>query len=100
MPEIAQTVSHYKQNRGDEDGPQCRLLGEAEQHYYNPKNTSLLSLGLEPHYLSESLLDSLLNVAIQYKDRAEYDLIAPATSWATGRSNNGHKKEKVLELAV
>jgi len=24
---------------------------EQEQHYYNAKNTNLLSLGLQPHYL-------------------------------------------------
>ncbi|NET11547.1 MAG: NAD-dependent epimerase/dehydratase family protein [Okeania sp. SIO1H6] len=34
---------------------------ELEQHYFNAKNTNLLDLGLQPHYLSDSLLDSLLN---------------------------------------
>jgi len=29
---------------------------EQEQHYYNAKNTNLLSLGLQPHYLSDSLI--------------------------------------------
>jgi len=37
---------------------------EQEQHYYNAKNTNLLSLGLQP--LSDSLLDSLLNFAITW----------------------------------
>ena len=58
---------------------------EAEDHYYNVKNTKLLSLGLEPHYLSDSLLDSLLNVAIEYRDRVDTRLIAPSISWKSGR---------------
>ena len=31
---------------------------EAEQHYYNAKHSKLVDLGLEPHTLSDSLLDS------------------------------------------
>jgi UDP-sulfoquinovose synthase len=61
---------------------------EAEQHYFNAKNTSLLSLGLQPHYLGDSLLDSLLNVANQYKDRVDERLIDPATTWARGRQDS------------
>ncbi len=54
---------------------------EKEEHYFNPKNTSLLSLGLKPHYLSESLFDSLLNVVVQYKDRIDNRIIAPKVNW-------------------
>ncbi len=54
---------------------------ELEEHYFNAKNTNLLDLGLEPHYLSESLLDSLLNYAIQYKHRVDKDHILPKVSW-------------------
>jgi len=41
---------------------------EAEQHYYNARHSSLLKLGLEPHLLSKSLLDSLINIAVHYRD--------------------------------
>jgi len=40
---------------------------ELEEHYFNAKNTKLLDLGLQPHYLSDSLLDSLLNFATKLK---------------------------------
>src|SRR5215217_7731606 len=56
---------------------------ELEEHYYNAKHTALLSLGLQPHYLSDSLLDSLLNIAIQYKDRADPRVIRPRVNWRT-----------------
>jgi UDP-sulfoquinovose synthase len=54
---------------------------EAEEHYYNAKHTRLVELGLEPHLLSDALLDSLLNVAVQYADRVDMDQILPAVSW-------------------
>lgn len=54
---------------------------ELEQHYFNAKNTNLLDLGLKPHYLSDSLLDSLLNFAIKYKERVDKNHILPKVSW-------------------
>ncbi|KAI3691301.1 hypothetical protein L2E82_49608 [Cichorium intybus] len=54
---------------------------EAEEHYYNAKHTKLIELGLEPHLLSDSLLDSLLNVAVQFKDRVDTKQIMPSVSW-------------------
>ncbi len=54
---------------------------ELEQHYFNAKNTNLLDLGLQPHYLSDSLLDSLLNFATKYKHRVDKNQILPKVSW-------------------
>ncbi|MEM6840528.1 MAG: NAD-dependent epimerase/dehydratase family protein [Cyanobacteria bacterium P01_C01_bin.120] len=54
---------------------------EAEEHYFNAKNTSLLELGLQPHYLSDSLLDSLLNFATKYKGRVDQSQILPKVKW-------------------
>lgn len=54
---------------------------EKEEHYYNARNTRLLDLGLQPHFLSNSLLDSLLNFAVQYRDRVDLDQVMPRVSW-------------------
>ena len=54
---------------------------EKEEHYFNAKNTNLLSLGLQPHYLSEALLDSLLNFAIKYQNRVDREHILPKVTW-------------------
>ncbi|HAA31731.1 MAG TPA: NAD-dependent dehydratase [Cyanobacteria bacterium UBA8553] len=54
---------------------------EKEEHYFYAKNTNLLSLGLEPHYLSDSLLDSLLNFASKYQNRVDKNQILPKVSW-------------------
>jgi UDP-sulfoquinovose synthase len=40
-----------------------------------------LDLGLQPHYLSDSLLDSLLNFAIRYKQRVDHTQILPKVTW-------------------
>ncbi|XP_075476985.1 LOW QUALITY PROTEIN: UDP-sulfoquinovose synthase, chloroplastic [Primulina tabacum] len=64
---------------------------EAEEHYYNAKHTKLVELGLKPHLLSDSLLDSLLNFAIQYKDRVDSKQIMPNVSW----KNIGSKTKTV-----
>ncbi len=54
---------------------------EKEEHYFNAKNTNLLDLGLKPHYLSDALLDSLLNFAVKYSDRIDRNQILPRVSW-------------------
>jgi UDP-sulfoquinovose synthase len=54
---------------------------EMETHYYNAKHTHLLDLGLEPHYLGDSLLDSLLRVAVENRDRIDWNVIRPTVTW-------------------
>jgi UDP-sulfoquinovose synthase len=54
---------------------------EKEAHYYNARHTALLDLGLAPHLLSDSLLDSLLHFAIKYKDRVDKAQIMPTVTW-------------------
>ena len=40
---------------------------EAEDHYYNPKYTGLLELGLEPHYLTDEVLEGMFRIVEKYK---------------------------------
>ena len=59
---------------------------ELEEHYYNAKCTKLLDLGLQPHYLSDSLLDSLLNIALEHRERVDQEAIMPRVGWRTGHA--------------
>jgi UDP-sulfoquinovose synthase len=59
---------------------------EAEQHYYNAKHSKLIELGLEPHLLSDSLLDSLMNVALEYRDRIDPAVMMPRINWREPRN--------------
>jgi UDP-sulfoquinovose synthase len=66
---------------------------EAEEHYYNAKHSSLLKLGLQPHLLSESLLDSLIHIAVRYRDRIDTSLFPPQVNWRhpkNERRSEGH----------
>jgi UDP-sulfoquinovose synthase len=67
---------------------------EAEEHYYNAKHSSLLDLGLEPHLLSSALLDSLMNIAVQYRDRIDAAQFAPQVNWRQP-SNQRHAGKKM-----
>jgi UDP-sulfoquinovose synthase len=59
---------------------------ESEDHYYNAKHSKLIDLGLQPHYLSDSLLDSLMNIAIRYQDRIDTSLFLPQVKWRSVRN--------------
>jgi UDP-sulfoquinovose synthase len=66
---------------------------EAENHYYNAKHSSLMELGLEPHLLSNTLLDSLIHIAIRYRDRIDASQFLPTVNWRNAR--NDRRAEKV-----
>lgn len=70
---------------------------EKEEHYYKPANTNLLDLGLKPNFLSDSLLDSLLNIAIRYKDRIDKDIIKPKVNWRNVRNPRVIQKKLTID---
>jgi UDP-sulfoquinovose synthase len=60
---------------------------EAEEHYYNAKHSKLIDMGLQPHFLSKSLLDSLMNIAMKYRDRIDASLMLPHVNWRQPRND-------------
>ncbi|KAF3789633.1 UDP-sulfoquinovose synthase [Nymphaea thermarum] len=81
--ELAEAVT----KAGEKLGLEVRTISvpnprvEAEEHYYNAKHTKLIELGLKPHLLSDSLLDSLLIFAMKFSDRVDKEQIMPTVSW-------------------
>jgi UDP-sulfoquinovose synthase len=59
---------------------------EAEAHYYNAKHSKLADLGLEPHLLSDSLVDSLISIALRYRDRIDPSMFNPQVNWRETRN--------------
>jgi len=57
---------------------------EKEEHYYNAKHTKLLDLGLQPHYLSEVLVEHMFEAIETYRDRVITDHILPRITWTAG----------------
>jgi UDP-sulfoquinovose synthase len=68
---------------------------ESEEHYYNAKHSKLLDLGLEPHLLSDSLLDSLMNIAFEYRDRIDAATLLPKVNW---RKASNERRRQVLAV--
>jgi UDP-sulfoquinovose synthase len=58
---------------------------EAEQHYYNAKNSKLVDLGLKPHLLTDDTVDEMLAVARRHAARVNTTTIAPTIRWMQGR---------------
>jgi len=69
---------------------------EAQQHYYNAKHSKLVDLGLRPHFLGDSLLDSLMNIAMKYQDRVDRSLFMPQVNWRSSRNQRSRKTATAL----
>ncbi|MGC1909463.1 MAG: NAD-dependent epimerase/dehydratase family protein, partial [Candidatus Dormiibacterota bacterium] len=85
--ELAQLVSAARAQHGLETQvshiPNPRF--EREEHYYNAKHQHLLDLGLKPHMLGDTLLDSVIGKVAKYAKRVDPVLLAqPSVSWKTG----------------
>jgi len=64
---------------------------EAEEHYYNAKHSKLIELGLKPHLLSDSLLDSLMNIAAKYGARIDASVMTPQVNWRKPKNTRARK---------
>lgn len=69
---------------------------ELESHYYNAKHSKLIDLGLQPHLLGQGLLDSLMNIAVRYKDRVNQSLFLPKVNW---RVPHNDRRKAAVETA-
>jgi UDP-sulfoquinovose synthase len=73
---------------------------EAEEHYYNAKHSKLIDLGLTPHLLSNALLDSLLNIALKYRERIDPSLMLPRVNWRSTRNDRRETAAPVTDTSV
>jgi UDP-sulfoquinovose synthase len=54
---------------------------EDEAHYYNPKHTGLIDLGLTPRYLSEEVLLEMMEFVMRHKSSIQKDQILRNVKW-------------------
>jgi UDP-sulfoquinovose synthase len=54
---------------------------EMEEHYYNPAHTGLLDLGLEPHPLTDEVMDGMMQLVLRYRERIVEDRIFRGVKW-------------------
>lgn len=82
--ELAEKVKRV----GDEMGLNVKIQQvenprkEAEEHYYNPKHTGLLELGLQPHYLTDEVIRGMLEKVYKYRDYIIPGRIMRNVRWA------------------
>ena len=57
---------------------------EQEEHYYKACHSKLIDLGLEPHLLSETLIEHVFESIERHKDRVLTNHIEPTTTWLGG----------------
>ncbi len=99
-------LAHLVQNAGKQTGLKVEIdylsdpRVEAEQHYYNAKHSKLIDLGLAPHFLSDSLLDSLIDIAVRYKDRIDTALFLPRVNWRQARNDRRVEKPVLAKTAL
>ena len=55
---------------------------EMEDHYYNAKNSGFLEMGLEPHYMTDDVVASMLEMVIQRKASVVERRILPRVRWS------------------
>jgi len=82
---VQSAAAHFGLKAAIDHIPDPRV--EKEEHYYNAKHSKLVDLGLRPHMLSDSVLDSLLNVATRYRDRVDESLFLPRIDWRKARND-------------
>ncbi len=54
---------------------------EKEEHYYNPTHQGLIDLGVEPHYLTDDVVQSMFQLVSQYKSNIREDVIFRGIKW-------------------
>lgn len=54
---------------------------ELEEHYYHPKHTGLMDLGLRPNYLTEDVLVEMMEVVLRYRSDICTRKIFRGTKW-------------------
>jgi UDP-sulfoquinovose synthase len=80
VAELAKTVAQtYAKDAQIEflDNPRV----EADTHYYNVKHTRLVELGLQPHLLADTLIESLFGIVEQHKNRIDERALLPTVNW-------------------
>jgi UDP-sulfoquinovose synthase len=85
VSEMAEMVaSQYSGDAVIDHEPDPRV--EKEEHYYRAAHTKLLDLGLVPHLLTSSTIQSILNVAERHKANVDVAAIRPTVEWRNTHS--------------
>ncbi len=54
---------------------------EAEEHYYNPTYQGLIDIGVDPHFLTDDVLEGMFKIVSKHKDNIRRDVIFRGVKW-------------------
>ena len=81
--EIATLAQRVGRNRGHD--VEIKSINnprkEAEEHYYNPTYQGLQNIGVEPHFLTDEVMDRLFSVVEMHRDNIRKDVIFKGIKW-------------------
>jgi UDP-sulfoquinovose synthase len=80
VAQIAQTIAKVSPDAvkiDNLDNPRVELEG----HHYNVVHTGLIGLGLQPHLLSDTLIESLFEITKRYAHRVRPEAMLPTVQW-------------------
>ncbi len=72
------TITHLANPRVEEEG-----------HHYNVVHSGMVELGLEPHLLSDTLIESLFEITKRFAHRVRPDAMIPTIDWRRSASPIG-----------
>ncbi len=91
VAEIAKTVANLSPKPVEVEHLTNPRVEEAS-HYYNVVHTGLPSLGLDPHLLSDTLIQSLFGIAESFASRVDLAAMRPTVQWrSTSSALRGEK---------
>ena len=72
---------------------------EREEHYYNAKHQKLLDLGLQPHFLGDTLIESVIDTVEAHAHRVDpVELQQPNVDWRRGGTAGWHAQAEIDPL--
>ncbi|HXA30480.1 MAG TPA: NAD-dependent epimerase/dehydratase family protein [Candidatus Angelobacter sp.] len=97
VQQLAEKVEHARAEHGlatrIEHAPNPRV--EKDDHYYNAKHQRLLDLGLEPHYLQDTLIDDVIARVEKLRSRVRPELVgASSVDW-----RGSHERRRQVSVA-
>jgi UDP-sulfoquinovose synthase len=90
VEEIAQTVAKASPDEVKIEHLENPRV-ELEEHYYKVTHTGLPSLGLVPHLLSDTLIESLFGITKRYVHRVRLEAMRPTVNWRSTHSDATHQ---------
>lgn len=80
-------IAKFVQSAGTDLGLEVKIESiinprqEKEEHYYNPKHSGFIELGLKPNLLSNEVIKGMMRKIMPYKEQIDINKVMPRVNW-------------------